>query len=206
MLFTFFCHMKLARIVQNITLTSYLTSWSHLAFDLYLCPFTSVTFDPWTCVGSYNLFGSIQTCNFSNEVNFTFRAHISTWPLMTVDLGKWPLTAWTYKGSHNLPIMPLLHLILQNDLRWNFILMWPLTSSTNESFHAASMTQLWLKSIKACERAKFLTRFYNRQWTKRSLCVFPANKMWHDINEFPSSYWIWPWNDLGMSTPSPLNT
>ena len=29
--------------------------------------------------------------------------------------------------------------------------MWPLTSSTNEGSHVASMTQLWLKSIKACE-------------------------------------------------------
>ena len=31
--------------------------------------------------------------------------------------------------------------------------IWPLTSLTNEGFHVASMIQLWLKSINACERA-----------------------------------------------------
>ena len=30
--------------------------------------------------------------------------------------------------------------------------IWPLTSPTNEGSQVASMTQLWLKSIKACER------------------------------------------------------
>ena len=38
--------------------------------------------------------------NFSNEVNFKFWAHLTTWPLMIFDLVIWPLTAWTYKGSH----------------------------------------------------------------------------------------------------------
>ena len=37
---------------------------------------------------------------FSNEMNFTFWAHLTTWPLMTFDLGIWLLTTWTFKGSH----------------------------------------------------------------------------------------------------------
>ena len=43
---------------------------------------------------------------------------------------------------------PLSHFqpILQLDLRW------PLTSLINAGSHVASMTQLWLKSIKACGR------------------------------------------------------
>ena len=61
--------------------------------------------------------------------------------------------------------------ILQLDLRW------PLTSSTNEGSHVASMTQLRLKSMKACGRqSQMLPCFPNnrQQWTKRSLCVFPG--------------------------------
>ena len=42
--------------------------------------------------------------------------------------------------------------------------IWPLTSSTNEGSHVASMPQLWLKSIKACGRkSQMLTLFHNRQ-------------------------------------------
>ena len=81
--------------------------------------------------------------NFSNEVNFTFWAHLTTWPLMTFDLGIWPLTTWTYKGSHNISISQvwfqsnstfqmrwILHFepILQLDLRWPLTLicdLWP---------------------------------------------------------------------------------
>ena len=48
--------------------------------------------------------------------------------------------------------------------------------STNEGSHVASMTQLWLKSIRACGKySQILTSFHNRQQgTKRRLCVFPA--------------------------------
>ena len=49
-------------------------------------------------------FGSYRTSNFSNEAIFTFSAYITTWPQMTFDLGTWPLTAWTYEGSHILSI------------------------------------------------------------------------------------------------------
>ena len=55
------------------------------------------------------------------------------------------------------------------------------TMSTNAGSHVASMTQLWLKSIKACgSYSQMLTQIHNRQQqqgTKLSLyntCVFPA--------------------------------
>ena len=42
--------------------------------------------------------------------------------------------------------------------------MWPLIASTNEGFHVASMTQLWLKSIKACgSKSQMLTHFHNNR-------------------------------------------
>ena len=75
----------------------------------------------WTCEGSciesINQVWFQSDFNFSNEVNFTFWTHLTTWPQMSFDL----------------------------DMR-------PLTSSTNEGSHDASMTQLWLKSIKAWGR------------------------------------------------------
>ena len=71
----------------------------HLTFDLHLWPLTS-----WTCEGSYII--SINQVwfqldfSFSNEVNSTLWAHLTTWPLMAFDIGIWPLTTWTNKGSH----------------------------------------------------------------------------------------------------------
>ena len=174
---------------------------------------------PWTYEGSHII--SINQVwfkldfNFSNEAIFTFSAYLTTWSQMTFDLGIWPLTKWTYEGSHitSITIGSRLQLFkwghfhifslsynltsddlwpwhmtfdgmntwrFQNyidkpslvpiglqlfkwghfhtfslsywklDLRWPLTLMWPLTSSTNEGSHVASMTQLWLKSIKAC--------------------------------------------------------
>ena len=34
----------------------------------------------------------------------TFSAYLTFWPQMTFDLGIWPLTAWTYQGSHIISI------------------------------------------------------------------------------------------------------
>ena len=78
-----------------------------------------------------------------SKVNFTFLAILTTWPLMTFNLGIWPLTTWTYKGSHivsinqdwfhsDFQLFKWCHShfqpILQLDLRWPFILIcdiWP---------------------------------------------------------------------------------
>ena len=32
--------------------------------------------------------------------------YLTTWPQMTFDLGIWPLTAWTYEGSHKPSLVP----------------------------------------------------------------------------------------------------
>ena len=47
--------------------------------------------------------------------------------------------------------------ILQLDLRW------PLTSLTNEGFPVASITQLWLKSIKTCKKIEPTVHHFSHQ-------------------------------------------
>ena len=104
--------------------------------------------------------------NFSNEAIFTFSAYLTTWPQMTFDLEIWPLTAWTYEDSHIISINQVWFKVdfnFSNEATFTFsaylttwpqmtldLDMWSLTSSTYEGSHVASMTQLWLKSIKAC--------------------------------------------------------
>ena len=135
--------------------------------------------------------------NFSNETIFTFSAYLTTWSQRTFDLDIWPLTAWTYEGSHIISINQVWFqwdLNFSNDTPFTFsaylttwpqmtfdLDMWPLTSSTNEGSHVASMTQFWLKSIKACgSYSQMLTLFHDRQQQTKvdmsewSLCVFPA--------------------------------
>ena len=61
----------------------------------------------WTFAGSHiisiNQVWFQLAFNFSNESFFTFSAYLTAWPQMTFDLGIWPLTAWTYEGSHIIP-------------------------------------------------------------------------------------------------------
>ena len=120
----------------------------------------------WTYEGSQ--FGSNQTLTFHCEAIFTCSVYLTTWPQMTFDLCIWLLTAWTYEGSH---IIAINQVRFQSDFNfsnkttftfsanlttWPQMIfdfdMGPLTSSTNEGSHVASMTQLWMKSIKACGR------------------------------------------------------
>ena len=103
--------------------------------------------------------------NFSTEAIFTFSAFHTTWPQMTFDLGTWPLTAWTYYGSHIITINQVWfqsNFIFSNEVTFIFsayLITWPQMTfdldmqpltSTNEGSHVASMTQLWLKSMRAC--------------------------------------------------------
>ena len=143
------------------------TTWPQMTFDLDM---TSDLMEIWMFPHYINKQSLVPlVLNFSNEVNFTFLAHHWTWPHMTFDLGIWTLTAWAYKGSHILSINQVwfqLNFNFSNDATHIFspsynwhqmtfdLEIWPLTSSTNEGFHVAStcMTQLWLKSIKACGR------------------------------------------------------
>ena len=139
-----------------------LTNWPHITFDLYLWSLTT-----WTCEGSYII--SINQVwfqlgfNFSNEVNITFTAHVTT-SLLTLVYDLWPHKYTKGPISIN-QVWFQLDLNFSNEATFIFsaylttwpqmtfdLDTWPLTSSTNEGFHAASMTQLWLKSIKACGR------------------------------------------------------
>ena len=99
---------------------------------------------------------------------------------MTFDLDVWPFTSWTYEGFH---IISINQVWFKSDFNFSneaiftfsaYLTTWrhmtfdfdirPSTSSTNEGSHVASMTQLWLKSIKAWGRwSQMLTPFHNRQ-------------------------------------------
>ena len=152
------------------------------------------------------------------QISPNLHFQLTRWPLMTMGLDLWPLTAWTYVRfpyyiinqvwlksdfkwgyfhifslSDNLTSDDLwpwymtfdcmniwrftyyinkpslvqirlqlfkwghFHIFsvsynLTSDDLWPWYMTWPLTSSTNEGSHVASMTQLWLKSIKASGR------------------------------------------------------
>ncbi len=94
-------------IDANFTCSGYLTTWPLMTFDLVKWPLTSST-NKAPHVVSINQVWFQSDFNFSVEVNFTFLGYLRTWPLMTFDLG-----------------------------------MWPLTSSTNEAFHVTSINQVW---------------------------------------------------------------
>ena len=113
---------------QYELLNYFFKNTSHMTFDLHLWPLTS-----WTCEGTY--FISINQVwfqsdfNFSNEVNFTFWAHLTTWPLTTFDLDIWLLTIWRVPYFINKPSLVLIWLQL---FKWDhfhiFSLSYNLTS------------------------------------------------------------------------------
>ena len=92
--------------------------------------------------------------------NFTFSGYLTRWPLTLIcDLCEhiklpilYQLTKFGSNQTSTFQMRPLSHFqpTLQLDLRWPLTLICALTSSTNKGSHVASMTQLWLKSIKAC--------------------------------------------------------
>ena len=167
-----------------------------MTFDLHLWPLTS-----WTCEGSYissiNQLWFQWNFNFSNEANFTFWAHLTAWHLMTFDLGKLPLTTWTYKGSYNVSITNFGSIGLQL-LKWATFtfsaLSYNLTSDDLWPWYLTSdLTNKWgfpcciyepnfgwnpSQHVEGRDKCYpvFTTNNNNRhqQWTKWSLCVFPA--------------------------------
>ena len=152
---------------QISSFSDYLTSWPQMIFDLDLWPLTTETFKGFHII-SMNHIWFKSDFNFSNEAIFTFSTYLTIWPQMTFGLVIQPLTAWTYKVSH---IILINQVCFQSDFNFSngaiftfsaYLTTWPqmtfdldiwsLTSSTNEGSNVASMTQLWLKSIKACGR------------------------------------------------------
>ena len=142
-----------------------LTNWPHMTFGLHLWPLTS-----WTCEGYYTIINKPSLVPTGLQLFKQGKFYISSpsYNLISDDFWPdiWPLTAWTYKGSHIVSINKVwfqLDFNFSNEGTFTFsayLTTWPkmtfdldmrpLTSSTNESSHVASMTQLWLKSIKAC--------------------------------------------------------
>ena len=101
---------------------------------------------------------------------------MTTWPQMISDLGIWPLITWTYEDSHTLSINQVWFqsdFIFSNEATFTFsayLTTWPqmtltnLDLITNEGSHVAYMTQLWLKSIRACGSwAQMWTCFNNNK-------------------------------------------
>ena len=82
--------------------------------------------------------------------------------LLIFDLGIWHLTALTYKRPHKYQFTKFasnrtstfqmrLHIFITTWPKTTFELdVWPLIASTNVGSHVATMTRLWLKSIKVC--------------------------------------------------------
>ena len=66
-------------------------------FDIFGLSYKLTSHDLWP---SFVTFDPVNMWRFLHEVNFTFWAHFTTWPLMTFDLSIWPLTTWKYKESY----------------------------------------------------------------------------------------------------------
>ena len=95
-------------------------------------------------------------------------------PNMTFDLGMWPWTLTKWPNEHMKISLFVLDFYFSNETNSTFLAyltslpqmtfdlgMWPVTSLTDEGSHTASMTHIWLKSIKACRRyGQMLTHFY----------------------------------------------
>ena len=120
----------------------------------------------WTYEGSHiisiNQVWFQSDFNFSIEANFTFSAHLTTWPHMNFDLNMWPLTSSTNEGFH---VISINQVWFESDFDFsieaNFAFsayltscpymtfdlgMWPLTSTTNEGSHLISINQVWFES------------------------------------------------------------
>ena len=142
------------------TFSAYLTTGPQMTFDLGIWPLTT-----WTYEGSHiisiNQVWFKSDFNFSNKAIFTFSAYLTTWPQITFDLGIWPLTAWTYEGSH---IISINQVWFQSDFNFSnkaiFTVLayltiwpqitfdlgiWPLTAWTYEGSHIISINQVWFQ-------------------------------------------------------------
>ena len=144
---------------SKFTFSGYLTSWPWTYEGFHIIPINQVWFK--------------SDYNFSNEAIFTFSAYLTAWPQMTFDLGKWPLTAWTYEGSH---IVSINRVWFKSDFNFSneaiftfsaYLTTWPcyIYDPTLVEIHQS----MW-------KIEPNVNPFHNRQLygTKWSLCVFPA--------------------------------
>ena len=145
----------------TFTFSAYFKTWPQMTFDPGIWPLTAWTYEG-SHVISINQVWFQSDFNFSNETIFTCSAYFTTWPQMTFDPGIWPLTAWTYEGSH---ILSINQVWFQSD--FNFLHeatftfsayfktwpqmtfdpgIWPLTAWTYEGSHVISINQVWFQS------------------------------------------------------------
>ena len=153
--------------------------WGH--FYIFSLSFDLTSDDLWPCYMTFDCMNVRRFPYFINAPSLVpIWLHLFKWDhfhlfslsynltLDDLDLGIWPLTVWTYEGSHIISINQVWfqsHRNFSNEATFTFsaylttwpqmtfdLDMWPLTSSTNEGSHVASMTQLLLKSIKTCRR------------------------------------------------------
>ena len=172
------CYRGLWMMQIDIWLWSH-TCWGHMVltgpqickwvkFYILRLSYKLTSHDHWPSFMTFDLMNMHRLLHYIKKVslNFTFWAHLTSWPLMTFNLGIWSLTTWTCNKSHNVSINQVWFqsdFNFLNEATFTFsayfttwpqtifdLDMWPLTSLTNEGSHVASMTQLWLKSIKAC--------------------------------------------------------
>ena len=174
------------------TFSAYLTTWPQMTFDLGIWPLTT-----WTYEGSHIISINQVWCqsdfNFSNEATFTFSAYLTTWPQMTFDLSIWPLTTWTYEGSHMSinQVWSQLDFNLSNEVTFTFsayLTTWPpmtfdlinkwgfpcrIYDPTLVEIHQ-SMWKLEPNVNLFSQQQQPTTDNIQQQWTKWSLCVFPV--------------------------------
>ena len=136
-----------------------------MTFDLDLWPFDRMNIwrFPYHINESSLVQIGLQLCKWGHFYIFSLSYNLTSddlWPwymtLNRINIWKFPYCiikpSLVPIGLHFFQMRPLSHFqsILQLGLMTFDLDMWHLTSSTNEGSHGASMTQLWLKSFKAC--------------------------------------------------------
>ena len=124
-----------------------------MTFDLNLWPFDRMNIWRFPYYISKPSLVQIRLQFFKWD-HFHIFSLLTTWPQVAFDLGIWPLTTWTYKGSHIISrnqVWFQLDFNFSNEATFTFsayltiwpqmtfdLNMWSLTSSTNEGSHIAS--------------------------------------------------------------------
>ena len=108
---------------------------------------------------------------FSNEAIFTFSAYLTTWSQMTFDLGIWPLTTWTYEGSH---IISINQVLFQSDFNFSnkaiFTFLTYLTTWPQMTF---DFINKW--GFPCCTYDPTLVEIYQSMWESQMLTCFHNN-------------------------------
>ena len=180
-----------------------------MTFDLDLWPFLTA----WTYEGSHiisiNQVWFKSDFNFSNEAIFTFLACLTTWPQMTFDLVIWPLTAWTYEGSHIISINQVwfqsdfniskeaiftFSALSYNDLRWPLTLYMTFDHMNIWRFSYHINNQAWFQSdFNFSNEATFTFLAYLTTWPQMTfdLDMWPLTSSTNEGSHVASKAQLW---------------